>query len=53
MAKMLQGKTMGVTSAELLRPHLEKALKELSRMTPPQLRLERYKKFRGMGEFRR
>ena len=40
-------------AAELLRPHLEKALKELSRMKPNQLRLERYRKFRGMGEYRR
>lgn len=40
-------------AAELLRPHLEKAHKELSKMKPVQLRNERYKKFRGMGEFRR
>ena len=40
-------------AAELLRPHLEKALKELSKMKPAQLRIERYKKFRAMGEFRR
>lgn len=40
-------------AAELLRPYLEKSLKELSRMKPAQLLTERYKKFRGMGEYRR
>jgi acetyl-CoA carboxylase carboxyl transferase subunit alpha len=40
-------------AAELLRPHLEKALKELSRMKPPQLRNERYRKFRNMGAYAR
>lgn len=40
-------------AAEMLRPHLEKAMKELSKLKPAQLRMERYKKFRGMGTFRR
>jgi acetyl-CoA carboxylase carboxyl transferase subunit alpha len=40
-------------AAELLRPHLEKAFKELSRMKPPQLRNERYRKFRSMGAYAR
>lgn len=40
-------------AAELLRPHLEKALKELSKMKPSQLRIERYRKFRAMGSFER
>jgi acetyl-CoA carboxylase carboxyl transferase subunit alpha len=40
-------------AAEILRPHLEKALKELSRLKPAQLRNERYRKFRGMGAYAR
>jgi acetyl-CoA carboxylase carboxyl transferase subunit alpha len=40
-------------AAELLRPHLERALKELSRMKPTQLRNERYRKFRSMGVYAR
>jgi acetyl-CoA carboxylase carboxyl transferase subunit alpha len=40
-------------AAELLRPHLEKALKEFSRMKPTQLRNERYRKFRNMGVYAR
>lgn len=36
-------------SAELLQPHLERALKELSKIKPALLPEERYKKFRKMG----
>lgn len=39
------------TAAELLAPHLEKALKELSKLKPAVLLEERYKKFRKMGVF--
>lgn len=38
-------------AASLLRPYLQKALKELSKMKPAQLPEERYKKFRKMGFF--
>ncbi len=39
------------TTMELLRPYLEKALKELMKLKPAQLPEERYKKFRRMGSF--
>jgi acetyl-CoA carboxylase carboxyl transferase subunit alpha len=39
------------TAAELLAPYLEKAVKELLKLKPPQLREERFKKFRKMGVF--
>ena len=38
-------------TAEILRPHLEKHLRELMRMKPQQLLDERYRKFRRMGFF--
>jgi acetyl-CoA carboxylase carboxyl transferase subunit alpha len=38
-------------AAELLAPHLEKALKELMKLKPSALPEERYKKFRKMGMF--
>ena len=38
-------------AAELLAPYLEKAMRELLALTPPQLTDERYKKFRKMGVF--
>lgn len=38
-------------AAELLAPHLERALKELQKLKPAQLVEERYKKFRKMGVF--
>ncbi|HUP66329.1 MAG TPA: acetyl-CoA carboxylase carboxyltransferase subunit alpha [Thermoanaerobaculia bacterium] len=38
-------------AAELLRPYLQKALKELSKIKPAALPEERYKKFRKMGVF--
>ena len=38
-------------AAALLAPYLEKALKELQKLKPPQLPEERYKKFRKMGVF--
>jgi acetyl-CoA carboxylase carboxyl transferase subunit alpha len=38
-------------TAELLRPYLQKALKDLSRIKPANLPEERYKKFRKMGVF--
>ncbi len=38
-------------AAELLRPFLERSLRELSRLKPNQLPEERYKKFRKMGVF--
>jgi acetyl-CoA carboxylase carboxyl transferase subunit alpha len=40
-----------VEAASLLRPYLEKALKELSKLKPAQIPEERYKKFRRMGFF--
>jgi acetyl-CoA carboxylase carboxyl transferase subunit alpha len=40
-------------AAALLAPYLEKAMRELLAMTPPQLTDERYKKFRKMGVFER
>jgi len=40
-------------AAELLAPHLEKALKELQKLKPAALLDERYKKFRSMGVFER
>lgn len=38
-------------TAELLKPYLERALRELSRIKPSLLPEERYKKFRKMGVF--
>ncbi|MFN2238295.1 MAG: acetyl-CoA carboxylase carboxyltransferase subunit alpha [Thermoanaerobaculia bacterium] len=38
-------------AATLLRPYLQRALKELSKIKPAQLPEERYKKFRRMGVF--
>lgn len=38
-------------AASLLAPSLERALKELMKLKPPQLLEERYKKFRKMGVF--
>jgi acetyl-CoA carboxylase carboxyl transferase subunit alpha len=38
-------------AAELLAPAMEKSLKELQKLKPPQLIDERYKKFRRMGVF--
>jgi acetyl-CoA carboxylase carboxyl transferase subunit alpha len=38
-------------AAELLRPYLDKALKELQKVKPSALPEERYKKFRRMGVF--
>ncbi len=38
-------------AAEILAPYLERALKELQKLKPPQLVEERYKKFRKMGVF--
>ena len=38
-------------AAEILAPYLERALKELQKLKPPQLVDERYKKFRKMGVF--
>lgn len=38
-------------AAALLRPYLQKALRELSKLKPAALREERYKKFRRMGVF--
>ncbi|HVR42514.1 MAG TPA: acetyl-CoA carboxylase carboxyltransferase subunit alpha [Thermoanaerobaculia bacterium] len=38
-------------TATLLRPHLEKALRELSKLKPAAIREERYRKFRKMGVF--
>jgi acetyl-CoA carboxylase carboxyl transferase subunit alpha len=38
-------------AAELLAPHLEKAIKELQKLKPVLLLEERYKKFRKMGVF--
>ena len=38
-------------AAALLRPYLQRALKELSKLKPAQLPEERYKKFRRMGVF--
>jgi len=38
-------------AAALLRPYLQKAMRELSRMKPALLREERYKKFRKMGHY--
>jgi acetyl-CoA carboxylase carboxyl transferase subunit alpha len=38
-------------AAEILAPHLEKALKELQKIKPSLLPEERYKKFRKMGHF--
>lgn len=38
-------------AAELLRPYLTKALKELGKLKPAALRDERYKKFRKMGVY--
>lgn len=40
-------------AADLLAPYLERALKELQKLKPPQLVDERYKKFRKMGVFER
>lgn len=40
-----------VKAAELLAPFLERALKDLQKLKPPQLLEERYKKFRKMGVF--
>lgn len=42
-----------VKAAEILAPYLEKAIKELLKLKPPQLREERFKKFRKMGVFER
>ncbi|HEY2094558.1 MAG TPA: acetyl-CoA carboxylase carboxyltransferase subunit alpha [Thermoanaerobaculia bacterium] len=39
------------TAADLLAPYLDRALKELQKLKPPQLLEERYKKFRRMGVF--
>jgi acetyl-CoA carboxylase carboxyl transferase subunit alpha len=39
------------TAADLLAPYLDRALKELQKLKPPQLMEERYKKFRRMGVF--
>jgi acetyl-CoA carboxylase carboxyl transferase subunit alpha len=41
------------SAAALLAPYLERALKELGKLKPPQLVDERYKKFRKMGVFER
>ena len=38
-------------AADLLAPHLERALKDLQKLKPAQLLDERYKKFRKMGVF--
>ena len=38
-------------AADLLVPFLERSLKELQKLKPPQLLEERYKKFRRMGVF--
>ena len=38
-------------AADLLVPYLERAVKELQKLKPPQLMEERYKKFRRMGVF--
>ncbi|HVE69917.1 MAG TPA: acetyl-CoA carboxylase carboxyltransferase subunit alpha [Thermoanaerobaculia bacterium] len=38
-------------AAEILSPYLERALKELMKLKPPQLLDERYKKFRKMGVY--
>jgi acetyl-CoA carboxylase carboxyl transferase subunit alpha len=38
-------------AAELLAPSMEKAVRELQKLKPPQLVEERYKKFRRMGVF--
>ena len=38
-------------AADLLAPYLERSLKELQKLKPPQLIEERYKKFRRMGVF--
>jgi acetyl-CoA carboxylase carboxyl transferase subunit alpha len=38
-------------AAALIRPYLQKGLKELTRLKPPALREERFKKFRKMGAF--
>ena len=38
-------------AADLLAPYLERSLKELQKLKPPQLLDERYKKFRRMGVF--
>ena len=38
-------------AAELIAPSLEKAMRELMKLKPPQLLDERYKKFRRMGVF--
>lgn len=40
-------------AAELLAPYLERAVRELQKLKPPQLQEERYKKFRRMGVFER
>lgn len=40
-----------VRAAEILAPYLERALKELQKLKPPQLLDERFKKFRKMGVF--
>ncbi|HEX8169488.1 MAG TPA: acetyl-CoA carboxylase carboxyltransferase subunit alpha [Thermoanaerobaculia bacterium] len=40
-------------AAELLAPYLERSLRELQKLKPPQLGEERYKKFRRMGVFER
>ncbi len=40
-----------IKAAEILAPYLEKALKDLLKLKPPQLREERFKKFRKMGVF--
>ena len=42
-----------VKAAEILAPYLEKAMKELLKLKPAQLREERFKKFRKMGVFER
>jgi acetyl-CoA carboxylase carboxyl transferase subunit alpha len=40
-----------VSSADLIAPFIEKALRELQKLKPAQLLDERYKKFRKMGVF--
>jgi acetyl-CoA carboxylase carboxyl transferase subunit alpha len=40
-------------AADLLAPYLERAVKELQKLTPTQLTDERYKKFRKMGVYER
>jgi acetyl-CoA carboxylase carboxyl transferase subunit alpha len=42
-----------IQAAEILAPYLEKAIRDLLKLKPAQLREERFKKFRKMGVFER